>query len=190
MTTKQVVIGIAALLLIIAGTALVPAVSPQDDEGSNRGIEIVGPYGVQSVSEIALGTALTRYPEQAMVYRTVDTIVSKDDALKIAEKFGVIGPLEEDTLSYYIKDDPYTFDIEKEGGCLSYTWEGRWNEGEGYRDFPEHLPTDEECRKIAETFLASQCSHTRGSCVFWCCTWEGDFFEPLGRDTHRHVRRS
>ncbi|MCK9278603.1 MAG: hypothetical protein M0P22_10995 [Methanoculleus sp.] len=152
MTTKQVIIGIAALLLIIAGTALVPVVSPQDDEGSNGGIEIVGPYGVQSVSEIALGTALTGYPEQAMVYRTVDTTVSKDDALKMAEKLGMTGSLEENVLSYYIKGDPYTFDIEKEGGCLSYTWKGRWNSVDS-RDRPENLPADEGARKIAETFL-------------------------------------
>lgn len=152
MTTKQVVIGIAALLLIIAGTALFPTASLQDDESANRGIEIVGPYGVQSVSEIALGTALPKDPGQAMVYKTVNSTVSKDDALKMAEKFGMTGPLEEDVLSYYIKGDPYTFDIEKEGGCLSYTWKGRWNSVDS-RDRPENLPADEEARKIAETFL-------------------------------------
>ncbi|WP_214019838.1 hypothetical protein [Methanoculleus sp.] len=175
MTTKQVVIGIAALLLIIAGTALFPTASLQDDEGANRGIEIVGPYGVQSVSEIALDTALPKDPGQAMVYKTVNSTVSKDDALKMAEKFRMTGPLEEDTLSYYIKDEPYTFDIEKEGGCLSYTWEGRWNEGEGYRDFPEHLPTDEECRKIAETFLISHALIPEGAVYSGVAHGEGFF---------------
>ncbi|MCE5338776.1 MAG: hypothetical protein LLF90_08845, partial [Methanomicrobiaceae archaeon] len=60
---KQIAIGFAVLVLLIAGTALVPTAPLQDDGGTNRGIKIVGPYGVQSVSEITLGTALTGYPE-------------------------------------------------------------------------------------------------------------------------------
>jgi len=151
---KQIAIGFAVLLLLVAGTALVPAASPQDNEGANGGIEIVGPYGVQSVSEIALGTTLPRYPGQAMVYKTVDTAVSKDDALEIAEKFGMSGPVEEYETSYVIKGGPYTFEIEKETGYMTYTWYGRWM-GSNERDRPEYLLTDEEARKIAGTFLTS-----------------------------------
>ena len=33
---KQIATGLAVLVLLVAGTALVPAVSPQDDEDSNR----------------------------------------------------------------------------------------------------------------------------------------------------------
>ena len=154
---KQITTGFIVLVLIAIGTALIPAASPPDDEGTNRGIEIVGPYGVQSVSEITLGTALTRYPEQTMVYRTVDTIISKDDALKIAEKFGMSGPVEESggrIKCYVVKDEPYTFEIEEESGYMTYTWDGRYS-GVDPRDRPENLPTDEECRKIAESFLTS-----------------------------------
>jgi len=154
---KQIAIGFSVLVLLVAGTALIPAVSPQDDEGVNGGIEIVGPYGVQSVSEIAFDTALPRYPEQTMVYKTVDTAVSKDGALKIAEKFGMSGPVEESggrTHYYVVKDDPYTFEIEEEAGFMTYTWDGRYS-GVDPRDRPENLPTDEECRKIAESFLTS-----------------------------------
>jgi len=151
---KQIAIGFAVLVLLVAGTALLPTASPSDDEGANGGIEIVGPYGVQSVSEIALGTVLPKSPGQAMVYKTVNATVSKDDALKMAEKFGLTGPVEENTLSYYIKGNPYTFDIEKGGGYMTYTWDDR-HSGVDLRDRPENLPTDEECRKIAETFLTS-----------------------------------
>ena len=154
---KQIATGLAVLVLLVAGTALVPAVSPQDDEGSNRGIEIVGPYGMQSVSEIALGTALPKYPGQAMVYKTVNSTVSKDDALKIAEKFGMSGLAEESggrIKCYVIENDPYTLEIEEESGYMTYTWDERWK-GYDTRDRPENLPTDEECRKIAETFLTS-----------------------------------
>ncbi len=151
---KQIAIGFAVLVLLVAGTVLIPAGSLRDDEGTNGGIEIVGPYDVQSVSEIALGTALPKYPGQAMVYKTVNSTVSKDDALKMAEKFGLTGPVEENTLSYYIKGNPYTFDIEKGGGYMTYTWDDR-HSGVDLRDRPENLPTDEECRKIAETFLTS-----------------------------------
>jgi len=152
----QIAIGFAVLVLLVAGTALIPAVSLQDDEGTHGGIEIVGPYGVQSVSEIALGTAPPRYPEQAMVYKTVDSTVSKDDALKTAEKFGMSGPVEESRsgINYVVKDDPYTFKIEKESGYMTYTWDDR-HSGVEPRDRPENLPTAEECRKIAETFLTS-----------------------------------
>ncbi|KAF5056051.1 hypothetical protein DSECCO2_371390 [anaerobic digester metagenome] len=152
MIKTQIAIGFAFLLLIVAGTALIPAEHPQGDEEVHLGFEATGLYPVQSASEITLGTAFPRYPEQAVVYRTIETTVSKDDALKMAEKFGMSGPLEENVLSYYIKGDPYTFDIEKEGGCLSYTWKGRWNNVDP-RDRPENLPADEEARKIAETFL-------------------------------------
>ena len=151
---KQIAIGFAILMLIIAGTALIPVASPPDDEGTNGGIEIVGPYGVQSVSEITLGTVLPRSPGQAMVYKTVDTAVSKDDALKIAEKFGLTGPVEEKRVSHRITGDPYTFDLDRGGGYMTYTWYGRCS-GVDPRDRPENLPTDEECRKIAESFLTS-----------------------------------
>jgi len=151
---KQIATGFIALLLIVAGTALIPAASPPDDEVGHGGIEVLGPYGVQSVSGITLGTALPRYPVQAMVYKTVDTAVSKDDALKIAEKFGLIGPVEEKRVSYRITGDPYTFDLDKGGGYMTYTWYGRCS-GVDPRDRPENLPTDEECRKIAESFLTS-----------------------------------
>ncbi len=151
---KQVATGFIVLVLLVAGTALIPAVSPPDDEGVNGGIEIVGPYGVQSISEITLGTALPRYPRQAMIYRTVDMAVSKDDALKIAETLGMTGPVEEYETSYVIKESPYTFEIEKETGYMTYTWYGRWMGSSG-RDRPEYLPTDEEARKIAGTFLTS-----------------------------------
>ena len=157
MVGKQIAIGFAVLVLLVAGTALLPAASLQDDEGTNGGIEIVGPYGVQSVSEIALGTALPRYPEQTMVYTMVDTVISKDDALKIAEKFGMSGPVEESggrIKRYVVKDEPYTFEIEEESGYMTYTWDDRYS-GVDPRDRPENLPTDEECRKIAESFLTS-----------------------------------
>jgi len=152
---KQIALGLAVLLLIVGGMTLLPTEYLQTDENVHGGIEVAGPYGVQEISDVTCSIALPEYPEQVMVYKTVDTNASKDDALKMAEKFGMSGPLEENVLSYYIKGDPYTFEIEKEGGCLSYTWYGRYNEGEGYRDFPENLPTDEEARKIAETFLTS-----------------------------------
>jgi len=157
MTKHQIVIGLAVLLLIAIGTALIPAEYPQENEGTNRGIEIVGPYGMQSVSEIALGTALPKYPGQAMVYKTVNSTVSKDDALKIAEKFGMSGPAEESggrIKCYVVENDPYTLEIEEESGYMTYTWDERWK-GYDTRDRPENLPTDEECRKIAETFLTS-----------------------------------
>ncbi len=157
MVVKQIAIGFAVLILLVAGTALIPAASPQDNEGVNGGIEIVGPYGVQSVSEIAFGTALPRYPEQTMVYKTVDSVVSKDDALKIAERFGMSGAVEESggrIKCYVVKNEPYTFEIEKEAGYMTYTWNDRYS-GVDPRDRPENLPTDEECRKIAETFLTS-----------------------------------
>jgi len=142
-------------VLLVVGTALIPAASLQGDEGSNPGIEVVGPYGVQGVSAITLGTALPRYPEQVMVYRTVGSVMSKDDALKIAEKFGLIGPVEEKIVSYRITGDPYTSDLDKRGGYMTYTWYGRCS-GVDPRDRPENLPTDEECRKIAESFLISR----------------------------------
>ncbi len=154
MTKNQIVIGLAALLLIAIGTALIPADIPPDDEGANGGIEIVGPYGVQSVSEIAFDTALPKYPRQAMVYRTIDTTVSKDDALKMAERFGLTGSVEEKIVSYRITGDPYTFNLDKGGGYMTYTWYGRCS-GVDPRDRPENLPTDEECRTIAESFLIS-----------------------------------
>ncbi|QSZ66084.1 hypothetical protein RJ40_00485 [Methanofollis aquaemaris] len=153
---KQIAIGLAVLLLIIGGTTLLPVEHPQSDEDVHRGIEVVGPYGVQEISEVTCDIALPEYPEKVMVYRTVDTIVSKDDAQKIAEKFGMSGPVEESRsgIWYVIKDDPYTFEIEKETGYMTYTWEGRWK-GYNTRDRPQYLPTDEEARKIAETFLTS-----------------------------------
>ncbi|QSZ66086.1 hypothetical protein RJ40_00495 [Methanofollis aquaemaris] len=154
MIKKQIAIGLVALLLIIAGTALIPVERPQADEDVHRGIEVTGPYSAQEISEVTCDIVLPKYPEKVMVYRTVDTNASKDDALKMAEKFGMSGPLEEGVLSYSIKGDPYTFKVEKEGGCLSYTWYGRWNNVDP-RDRPENLPTDEEARKIAETFLTS-----------------------------------
>jgi len=92
-----------------------------------------------------------------MVYKTADSTVSKDDALKMAEKFGMSGPVEESggrTHYYVVKDDPYTFEIEEEAGFMTYTWDGRYS-GVDPRDRPENLPTDEECRKIAESFLTS-----------------------------------
>jgi len=157
MVGKQIVIGFTLLVLLVAGTALIPAEYPPDDGGTNGGIEIVGPYGVQGVSEITLGTALMWYPEQTMVYRAVDTIISRDDALKIAERFGMSGPVEESggrIKCYVVKDEPYTFEIEKEAGYMTYTWNDRYS-GVDPRDRPENLPTDEECRKIAEAFLTS-----------------------------------
>ncbi|WP_214019839.1 hypothetical protein [Methanoculleus sp.] len=154
---KQVATGFTVLVLLVIGTALLPTASLQDDEGANGGIEIVGPYGVQSVSEIALSTALPRGPEQAMVYKTVDILISKDEALKIAEKFGMSGPVEESggrIKRYIVKEEPYTFEIEEESGYMTYAWDGRYS-GVDPRDRPENLPTDEECRKIAEAFLTS-----------------------------------
>ncbi len=154
---KQIATGFIVLVLLVVGTALIPAASLQDDGGTNRGIKIVGPYGVQSVSEIAFDTALPKYPGQAMVYKTVNSTVSKDDALKIAEKFGMSGPAEESggrIKCYVVENDPYTLEIEEESGYMAYTWDERWK-GYDTRDRPENLPTDEECRKIAETFLTS-----------------------------------
>ncbi|WP_298665875.1 hypothetical protein [uncultured Methanofollis sp.] len=154
MTQKQIAIGLIVLLLIIGGTTLLPVEYPQADEDVHRGIEVAGPYGVQNIPEVTLDIALPRYPEKAMVYRTVDTPVSKEDALKMAKKFGMSGPLEEDEINYVIKKDPYTFEIEKETAYMTYTWEKRWS-GVDPRDSPENLPTDEEARKIAGTFLIS-----------------------------------
>ena len=154
MVVKQIAIGFAVLMLIIAGTTLIPAASPPDDEVGHGGIEVLGPYGVQSVSGITLGTALPRYPEQAMVYKTVDTVISKDDVLQMAESFGISGSVEERRSDYVVKNNPYTFEIRKEAGYMAYTWDERWK-GYDTRDRPENLPTDEECRKIAETFLTS-----------------------------------
>ncbi|MDD2472568.1 MULTISPECIES: hypothetical protein [unclassified Methanoculleus] len=155
MVGKQIAIGFTVLLLLVAGTALLPVGYPQEeDEDVHEGLEIAGPYGVQKVPEITSAIALPKYSGQAMVYRTVNSTITKDDALKMAEKFGMTGSLEEDTLSYYTNDDPYTFDIEKEGGYMTYTWADR-HSGVDPRDRPENLPTDEECRKIAESFLTS-----------------------------------
>lgn len=154
MTTKQIAIGLAVLLLIIAGTALMPAEHPQVSEGVHQGLEVVGPYSLQKIPEITLDISSPKYPGEAMIYRTVDTIVSKDDALKIAKEFGMSGQVEENEIGYIIKDDPYTFEIEKETGYMTYTWEDRWK-GYNTRDRPQYLPTDEEARKIAETFLTS-----------------------------------
>ncbi|MCK9318020.1 hypothetical protein [Methanoculleus sp.] len=151
---KRVILGFIVLVLLVAGTALIPAEHPQGDEEVHLGFEATGLYPVQSVSEIALGTALPKYPGQVTVYKTVDTTVSKDDALKMAEKFGMSEPVEEYETSYVIKGSPYTFEIEKETGYMTYTWYGRWM-GSNERDRPEYLPTDEEARKIAETFLTS-----------------------------------
>jgi len=154
MTKKQIAIGLAVLLLIIAGTTLIPVTYPPEDEESYHGVAVAGMYGVQNIPEITLATTLPRYPEQAMVYRTVDTPVSKDDALKMAEKFGLTGSVEEKIVSYRITGDPYMFNLDKGGGYLIYTWDGRCS-GVDPRDRPENLPTDEECRKIAEAFLTS-----------------------------------
>ena len=154
MVGKQIATGFTLLVLLVAGTALLPVGYPQEDEDIHGGLEIAGPYGVQKVPEITSVIAFPKYSGQAMVYRTIDTTVSKDDALKMAEKFGMTGSLEEDTLSYYIKGNPYMFDIEREGGYMTYTWDDR-HSGVDPRDHPENLPTDEECRKIAEAFLTS-----------------------------------
>ncbi|QSZ66083.1 hypothetical protein RJ40_00480 [Methanofollis aquaemaris] len=151
---KQIIIGLIVLLLIIGGTALLPAECPYEED-KDLHHDPTGLYPTQKIPEITFDIPLPRSLEEVMVYKTVDTAVSKDDALKMAEKFGMSGPLEERVLSYSIKGDPYTFEFEKEGGCLSYTWYSRWNKGEGYRDFPEHLPDDEEAQKIAEKFLTS-----------------------------------
>jgi len=90
----QIAIGFAVLVLLVTGTALVPAEYPQEDEDVHGGLEIAGPYGVQKIPEITSAITFPKYSGQAMVYKTVDTAVSKDDALKIAEKFGLTGSLE------------------------------------------------------------------------------------------------
>jgi len=156
MTTKQIALGLAVLLLIIGGMALLPTEYPQADEDVHTGMEIVGPYDVLEVPEITLDIALPKYPEQVMVYKAVNANASKDDALKIAEKFGMSGPVDESRsgINYIIKDDPYTFEIEKKAGYMTYTWTGRYS-GVDPRDRPVNLPSDEEARKIAETFLIS-----------------------------------
>lgn len=156
MIKKQIALGFILLLLIIAGTALIPAEHPQVAEDVHQGIEVAGPYGIKKIPEITLDIPSPTFPGQAMVYRTVDTNVSKNDALEIAEKFGMSGPVEESMrgIYYVIKDDPYTFEIEKEAGYMTYTWEGRWS-GVDPRDRPKNLPTDEESRKIAERYLTT-----------------------------------
>ncbi|QSZ66085.1 hypothetical protein RJ40_00490 [Methanofollis aquaemaris] len=153
---KQIAIGLIVLLLIIGGTTLLPVEHPQADGDVHGGIEVAGPYGVQEISEVTCGIALPEYPEKVMVYKSSDATASKDDALKMAEKFGMSGPVEESRsgIWYVIKDDPYTLEIEKEAGYMTYTWTGRYS-GVDPRDRPENLPTDEEARKIAETFLTS-----------------------------------
>ncbi|HOI58707.1 MULTISPECIES: hypothetical protein [unclassified Methanoculleus] len=177
MVGKQIAIGFTLLLLLVAGTALIPAVSPPDDEVGHGGIEVLGPYGVQNISEIAFGTALPKYPGQAMVYKTVDTAVSKDDALKVAEKFGMSGQIEESgrrIKRYVVKDDPYTFEIETESGYMIYTWNDRYS-GVDPRDGPENIPTDEECRKIAESFLTSHGLMPEGAAYSGVSHGEGFF---------------
>lgn len=154
MTMKQIAIGFIILLLIIGGMTLLPAEHPQTDENVHGGIEVAGPYGVQKIPEITLDITLPTYPEQVMVYKAVNANASKDDALKMTKKFGMSGPVEEDEISYIIRSDPYTLDIEKEAGYTTYTWDDRWL-GVDPRDRPVNLPSDEEARKIAETFLIS-----------------------------------
>jgi len=153
---KQIALGLIVLLLIIGGMTLLPVEYPQTDEDIHTGIEIVGPYDVLEVPEITLDIALPTYPEQVMVYKAVNANASKNDALEMAEKFGMSGPVDESRsgINYIIKDDPYTLEIEKKAGYMTYTWTGRYS-GVDSRDRPENLPTDEEARKIAEMFLTS-----------------------------------
>ncbi|RXE55405.1 hypothetical protein ABH15_11705 [Methanoculleus taiwanensis] len=154
MVKREIAIGLAVLLLIAIGTTLLPAGYPQEDGDVFERMEVANPYCLWDVSTITSAVALPEYPRQLMVYLVVDTAVSKDDALKAAEKFGMTGPLEEDALAYYVTGDPYTFEIEKKTGDMAYIWDGRCG-GADPRDCPENLPTDEECRKIAEAFLTS-----------------------------------
>jgi len=154
MMKGQIVIGLAILVMIVAGTMVIPSEYPKGNEDEYTRLEITGPYLVKGVPQISSAIVLPERLEQAMVYKTVDTTVSKDDALKMAEKFGMSGPVEEYGTSYFIKGSPYTFEIEKETGYMTYTWYGRWM-GSNERDRPEYLPTDEEARKIAGMFLIS-----------------------------------
>jgi hypothetical protein len=126
MMKGQIVIGLAILVMIIAGTMVIPSEYPKGNEDEYTRLEITGPYFVKGVPEISSAIALPEHFEQAMVYKTVDTTVSKDDALKMAEKLGMSGPVEEYETSYVIKGNPYTFEIEKETGYMTYTWYGRW----------------------------------------------------------------
>jgi len=114
-----------------------------------------GVLGGQSSHNIALDTAMTKVPDQVIVYKTMPTVITKADAIELAKKFGVTNinePKEGDAvISVSSMDMRYNIMLYKNGGSR-YSDYHRIDNPNGI-DIGENLPSDEEALKIATAFL-------------------------------------
>jgi hypothetical protein len=164
---KELVIGlclIAAIVGLSFLTGLLPITGSNQKMTNNESLsdrplsasdEILG--GLSS-SKIVLNSDIVKATDRVMVYKTLPTAVTKDDAVEFAKKFNIADiddPKEGDAvISVSSKDMRYNVMLYKNGGSR-YSDYHRIDNPNGF-DLLENLPSDQEAEKIATAFLQAR----------------------------------
>ena len=161
---KEIVVGIGIAVAIIAIASIVvlfPSfgmvqktsgtgnISDQNKSGSTN---ILGGY---HTNNILLNTPAVQSPDQVLIYRTLPTVVTKDDAIAFAKKFNITDldePSEGDAVvSVTSKDWRYETMLYKTGGLVY--WDSKRDHSPNGLDLIENLPSDADAEKIVTAFL-------------------------------------
>jgi hypothetical protein len=164
MMKKEHVIGLC-LILVIAGICgiafwLQPSSTPQkiltNESLQEQFQSISGEVAGGSLSyKIEFTAKKPNAPEKVAVYKTVQPKVTKTNAIAFAKKFNITDfnePKEGDSvISVSSKNMTYRVMLYKNGG--SVYWDSERSDTPNGIDITENLPTDEEAKKIATSFL-------------------------------------
>jgi hypothetical protein len=161
---KEYIIGLCLIVLIVGIAGVVLVTHPM--EMVQTDVENQSPPGQdQSPSGHVAGRPLsdnivvnapkTNVPDKMPVYKTIPPAVTKADAIALAKKFNITDfnePKEGDSvISVSSKDVRYSIQLHKNGG--QYFEDYKRSDTPNGIDIAENLPSDEEARKIANSFL-------------------------------------
>jgi len=150
----------AIAVVVIAGVAFYIGLNPSGNNttkgiGNVSDIEVRALYeGTVQVPEITLETTLPKVSGKIMVYTAILGI-DREEVHRMANELGIRGEEKEESGFIIVQNENFQLDAELPSGVVYYK---NNTEQSGYDEatIEKYLPSDEEARKIADTFLATR----------------------------------
>ncbi len=110
--------------------------------------------GTRPVPNLAVNATISTVPEKIMVYTAIRGI-DREEFHRMANEIGIRGEAKEESGYIIVQNDKYQLDAELSSGVVNYK---NNSEQSGYDEatIEKNLPSDEEARKIADSFLATR----------------------------------
>lgn len=143
----------AIAVVVIAGIVFYIGLNPPGNNISNVEIRALTDGTVQ-VPEITLETTLPKVSGKIMVYTAIRGI-DREEFHRMANEIGIRGEAKEESGYIIVQKDKYQLDAELSSGVVNY----KNNSEQSVYDeatIEKYLPSDEEARKIADSFLATR----------------------------------